>query len=486
MLNLSRRSINAAYLGALSRVINANIEEFMKQDEEYSSFYNSFMILALEHLSSNLDKVSVADHSEVKIACKNGLKYLFLKERAVNSVELKNFTSENILLAEELHCSELLLKHFMNFKVIRQMRTACQEAVKRSKTNLIHRQDCDQIINRYLIFCVDVPLQLREQSFSQWHKHCKQLLNIVGDYGPDVRLVHKGVVGALSASLRKALRVFKWDEYGSGSGDFFHHNYECAVIATLSATCSLTLWNVDDNYRNCWSEIPLTSSALYSTQFNQLEECAPSILSCLSGSFAFSPEMARTLATAVFTNSGFSALEQFLSTLVLHTNEGPQNIEPMQFFQNLMKMIPLLSKCEDRIDEFFGLLSELFNDPSWRSFFFRKGFFSTFLQVTSRSVSSVLPGTDDNWLKLLLMYISANYVDLYNSSTQLFATYENHLLRFTSFFEFCRICGANMMKSKRSVPTVEEMAHEKLTRVQRMEQGKCENADDTKENKRRQ
>ncbi|XP_003371810.1 conserved hypothetical protein, partial [Trichinella spiralis] len=228
MLNLSRRSINAAYLGALSRVINANIEEFMKQDEEYSSFYNSFMILALEHLSSNLDKVSVADHSEVKIACKNGLKYLFLKERAVNSVELKymiavlkscltgesglertdiyyliasikkaktplyfsppdrlavgetmigvvsgslihqiwvshrddridsdaavcinaksaeelisrfayksfvkNFTSENILLAEELHCSELLLKHFMNFKVIRQMRTACQEAVKR-------------------------------------------------------------------------------------------------------------------------------------------------------------------------------------------------------------------------------------------------------------------------------------------------------------------------------------------------------------------
>ncbi|OUC40389.1 hypothetical protein D917_04112, partial [Trichinella nativa] len=58
-----------------------------------------------------------------------------------------------------------------------------------------------------------------------------------------------------------------------------------------------------------------------------------------------------------------------------------------------------------------------------------------------KSVSSVLPGTDDSWLKLLLMYISANYLDLYDSSTQLFTTYENHLLRFTSFFEFCRICG---------------------------------------------
>ncbi|KRZ57022.1 Intron-binding protein aquarius [Trichinella nativa] len=244
MLNPSCRSINAAYLGALSRVINANIEEFMKQDE-YNSFYNSFMILALEHLSSNLEKVSVADYSEVKIACKNGLKYLFLKERAVNSVELKymiavlkscltgesglertdiyylvasikkaktpssfsqpdrlavgetamsvvtgplihqlwfshrddridsdaavctnaksadelisrfayksfvkNFTNENTLLAEELHCSELLLKHFMNFKVIRQMRAACQEAVKRSKTNFVDKiiLDCTNMI----------------------------------------------------------------------------------------------------------------------------------------------------------------------------------------------------------------------------------------------------------------------------------------------------------------------------------------------------
>ncbi|KRX19899.1 Intron-binding protein aquarius [Trichinella nelsoni] len=227
MLNLSRTSINAAYLGALSRVINANIEEFMKQDEEYSSFYSSFMILALEHLSSNLDKVSVADHSEVKIACKNGLKYLFLKERAVNTVELKYMiavlksclTGESGLERTDIYyliasikkaktpssfsppdrsavgetvisavsgslihqlwfshrddridsdaatcinaksADELISRFaYKSFVVIRQIRIACQEAVKRSTTNVVHRQDCDQIINRQVDYCREIFL----------------------------------------------------------------------------------------------------------------------------------------------------------------------------------------------------------------------------------------------------------------------------------------------------------------------------------------
>ncbi|KRY72483.1 Intron-binding protein aquarius, partial [Trichinella pseudospiralis] len=255
LLNLSRNGIGATYLGALSGVINAKIDDIMSHDEEYNLFYNSFMFLALEHLSSNLEKASVADYSEVKTACRNGMKYLFLKERVVDSVELKymiailkscltgesglqridiyylvasikkakvpsyfsppnglgvaeaattvetrslihrllfsyrtdrtytdaefclhvktademishfayksflkSFTSDNILLAEELHCAEMLLKYFMSFNIIRKVHAACQEAVKCSEANLIHRQDCDQIIDWQVAYCQEIFL----------------------------------------------------------------------------------------------------------------------------------------------------------------------------------------------------------------------------------------------------------------------------------------------------------------------------------------
>ncbi|KRZ07965.1 Intron-binding protein aquarius, partial [Trichinella zimbabwensis] len=92
---------------------------------------------------------------------------------------------------------------------------------------------------------------------------------------------------------------------------------------------------------------------------------------------------------------------------------------------------------------------------------------------------SVTPATEETWLKVLLLYISSNYIDLYNSTTQLFTTYEEDFLQFTSFFEFCDICvmfgytvelenrrpGPSAMRNKQSVPTVEEMAQEKLTQI---------------------